>query len=73
MLIKDLKSGADIELVATIVEIQPVRKTWMCLDCKNKGINERDKSYGLWNTEEESRDNCPTCGAKETTEKGMGL
>src|SRR3990167_6476691 len=70
MKISELKPGASIELKATNISIQPIRKTWQCLECKKAG---REPAFGLWKTEEEFRDTCPTCDAKETKEKGKGM
>jgi len=60
--ISELKPGAGIELKAEITSIQPIRKLWQCFECKKAG---KEDFKGLWKNEQEFKDACPNCGAKE--------
>lgn len=69
--IKDLhEKETGTELRATIVSIEPVRKIWKCFDCMNAN---REPFKGLWKDESEFMEECPTCSAKQSTEKGKGI
>lgn len=70
MKIAELKPGAGIEIKATITSIQPIRKLWYCFECKKAN---KELFKGVWKTEEEFKEECPNCGAKQTEEKGKGL
>jgi len=70
MNIKDIRPGAGIEIKATIVSIQPLRKIWQCFECKK---NKTEPFRGVWKTEEEFMQVCPNCGAEEKRTPGQGL
>jgi hypothetical protein len=61
--ISELKPGTGIELIATIKEIQPIRKLWRCSNCKAKGS---------WWFKEKFKSTCPNCHAPFHTDDKFG-
>jgi hypothetical protein len=62
--IKELKPGAGIELIATIKEMQPIRKLWRCTKCKARGC---------WWFSKDFKETCPVCHAPKETKLDKGL
>ena len=62
MKISEVRPGGKIEIKATVKNIQPKRRTWMCFDCKR---NNKEPFKGMWKDVSEFKEECPNCGAKE--------
>jgi DNA-directed RNA polymerase subunit RPC12/RpoP len=64
MKISELRPGGQIELQAEVVSLGSIRKIYKCFECEDKG---------LWKTETEFQDKCPSCGALESDKPRVGV